>query len=448
MGRTSGRDECESRAERPAADEWFYGMSRYQWLVFFAAWLGWGFDVFDGLLFNYVAPICVPDLLGLSPDALADPDERARVTRVVGWMTSALLIGWGTGGIVFGYLTDRIGRARTLLWTMLLYAFATAACAFAPNIWLLGLFRFIASLGIGGEWAAGASLVAEVVPEKRRVFAGGLLYTSAPLGLFLATFVNDLFTREIDWLAANPSLSWRAVFLTGLVPAFLALWVRRNVEEPESWKEGRTAGEHIDYRALFGPGQRRATLGGLGLCVVTLITWWSCNAFMPLVASFLAGEDGVDRAAYVTHSAVMFNLGGLVGTLLTIPAGARLARRPMFALYLGGGAAFLWLAFAGDFSSVTRMRLLFPVGVCIFGVVGAFSYYLPELFPARLRGSGAGFCFNAGRYLAALGPTVVAHAAAVAATPLDAIRWVAVLPALGLLVIPFVRETSSRANDA
>jgi hypothetical protein len=114
----------------------------------------------------------------------------------------------------------------------------------------------------------------------------------------------------------------------------------------------------------------------------------------------------------------------------------------MFALYFGGGALFVWLAFGLDLSPAMRMRLLFPVGFCIFGVVGAFSYYLPELFPTRLRGSGSGFCFNAGRYLAALGPPVVAQAAAIAATPMDAIKWVAVLPALGLLVIPLVRETN------
>jgi len=421
-------------------------MTSYQWLVLFAAWLGWGFDVFDGLLFNYVAPICVPDLLGLSPDAVADPEVRARVTRIVGWMTSALLVGWGTGGIVFGYLTDRLGRARTLLLTMLVYAGATAACAFATDLWVLGALRFVASLGIGGEWAAGASLVAEVVPEKRRVFAGSLLYTSAPLGLFLATFVNDLFTKRIDWLAANPSLSWRAVFLTGLVPAFIALWVRRSVAEPESWTAVRRASDEVGYAELFRREHRAATLGGLGLCVVTLLTWWSCNAFMPLVASFLASADGIDRAAYVTHSAVMFNLGGLVGTLLTIPGGAHLRRRTMFALYFAGGAIFLWLTFGLDLSAATRMWLLFPVGICIFGVVGAFSYYLPELFPTRLRGSGSGFCFNAGRYLAALGPTVVAHAAAIAPTPMDAIKWVALLPALGLLVIPFVRETNPRRS--
>jgi MFS family permease len=421
-------------------------MSRYQWLVLFAAWLGWGFDVFDGLLFNYVAPVCVPNLLGLPRDALSDPEARAHVTRVVGWVTTVLLIGWGTGGIVFGYVTDRVGRARTLLITMLVYAIATAACAFASNIWMLGLFRFVASLGIGGEWAAGASLVAEVVPERRRVFAGGLLYTSAPMGLFLATFVNDLFTKQIGWLAAEPSLSWRLVFLTGLVPAAIALWIRRHVREPESWQAAAGVGR-ARVRELFAREHLRSTVGGLGLAIVNLITWWGCNAFMPLVASFLAAQDGVPAAGYITYSATLFNFGGLVGTCLTIPAGQWLGRRTMFALYLAAGAGSLWLAFSPDWSPVTRMRLMFPVGVSVFGVVGAFSYYLPELFPMRLRGTGSGFCFNAGRYVAALGPTVVAHAVAVAPSPMEAIRWVALLPACGLLLVPLARETRHRRLD-
>ncbi|HYC21314.1 MAG TPA: MFS transporter [Candidatus Bathyarchaeia archaeon] len=419
------------------------GMTRYQWLVVFAAWLGWGFDVFDGLLFNYVAPVCVPDLLGLPRDALADPVARAQVTRVVGWVTTLLLIGWGTGGILFGYVTDRVGRARTLLITMLVYAVATAACAFAPNLWVLALLRFVASLGIGGEWAAGASLVAEVVPERRRVFAGALLYTSAPIGLFLATFVNDLFTKRLGAIAADPSLSWRLVFLSGLLPAAVALWIRRRVEEPEAWR-AVAGGSRVRIRELFTPAHRRSTLGGLALCVVNLITWWGTNALMPLVAAFLAAEDGASASGYITYSATLFNLGGLVGTCLTIPAGEHMPRRAMFALYLAAGAGSLWLAFSPDWSSLVRMRLMFPVGLSIFGVVGAFSYYLPELFPVRLRGTGSGFCFNAGRYLAAFGPTVVAHAVAVAPTPMSAIRWVAVLPALGLLLVPLAMETRPR----
>jgi hypothetical protein len=252
-------------------------MTRYQWTVFLAAWLGWGFDVFDGLLFNFVAPVCVPRLLGVTA---SDPDGAARVTTVTGIVTSALLIGWGTGGVLFGRLTDRLGRARTLQLTIVTYAGATAACAFAPDIWTLMVLRFIASLGIGGEWAAGASLVAEVVPPARRVAAGALLYTSAPLGILLAGFVTDLMTKRIDVLAAQPDLAWRLVFLTGLVPAAFAIWIRRRVEEPEIWRRERTARPRL--AELFVPGLRRATLGGLAMCLVTLVTWWATNAFLRL----------------------------------------------------------------------------------------------------------------------------------------------------------------------
>src|SRR5439155_16777529 len=121
-----------------------WGMSRYQWLVFFAAWLGWGFDVFDGFLFNFVAPVCVPSLLGVVP---GEPGGAARVTAATGAITACLLVGWATGGVLFGFLTDRLGRSRTLLVTMLTYAGATAACALAPDVWTLTLLRFVASLG-------------------------------------------------------------------------------------------------------------------------------------------------------------------------------------------------------------------------------------------------------------------------------------------------------------
>src|SRR5207237_1008210 len=162
-------------------------MTGYQWTVLFAAWLGWGFDVFDGLLFNYVAPNCVPTLLGIP---LGSPEAARETYFWTGIMSSVLLVGWAVGGIIFGRVADRIGRTRTLMLTMALYSLGTAACATAPNIWVPMLFRIVASLGIGGEWAAGASMVAEVVPERRRVDAGALLYTSAPIGLFLASFVN------------------------------------------------------------------------------------------------------------------------------------------------------------------------------------------------------------------------------------------------------------------
>src|SRR5207247_6477926 len=145
-------------------------------------------------------------------------------------------------------------RSRTLLLTMLIYAIATAACAFATDVWMLAAFRFVAALGIGGEWAAGASLVAEVVPERRRVAAGALLYTSSPLGIFLATLVNDLFTRRIPLLAAQPDLAWRVVFLSGLAPPAAAPCIRRRGRRPQVL--GREAAPAARLAEAFGAGAR------------------------------------------------------------------------------------------------------------------------------------------------------------------------------------------------
>src|SRR5678815_1536609 len=226
----------------------FIEMNSYQWTVIFAAWLGWGFDVFDGLLFNYVAPSCVPTLLGLP---LGSVEAKAATLEWTGILTSVLLIGWAVGGILFGKICDRIGRTRTLLLTMAMYAVGTALCAIAPNMAVLILFRLIASLGIGGEWAAGASMVAEVVPEKRRVEAGALLYTSAPMGLFLATRVN--YWVQGVALPARPEVAWRYVFLMGLLPALVAFIVRYFVKEPERWKQVASKTEAPRISELFTP---------------------------------------------------------------------------------------------------------------------------------------------------------------------------------------------------
>lgn len=413
------------------------GLTRYQLLVLFAAWLGWGFDVFDGLLFNYVAPICIPYLLGLDPAA---PETRQVTLFYTAALTSLLLLGWALGGILFGKITDRLGRTRTLLITMLTYALATAACAFAPNIWVLAVFRFVASLGIGGEWAACAALVAESLPRQKRVLGGALLYTSAPMGLFLATFVNDLFTRKLDTIAQDPSLSWRVVFLTGLIPAAVALVIRMKVKEPEHWKpEGEPR-----IAELFTPLLRRRTLGGLAMAVVALVTWWSCSAFIPVVASFLVGEVvppvpledvAIKKTEFITIGTTAFNLGGLVGTLLTVPIATHLGRRPMFFAYFLASAAALFATFGLSHDPGVRLYMLFFVGVTVFGVFGSFSFYLPELFPQRLRGTGSGFCYNAGRILTAFFPFAVGWAATTGKNPLSILSYVAVAPLVGVLLL-------------
>jgi MFS family permease len=433
------------------------GMNGYQWTVLLAAWLGWGFDVFDGQLFNFVAPNCVPTLLGLT---IGSPAAKAATLQWTGILTSVLLVGWAIGGIVFGQVADRIGRTRTLMLTMLLYAFGTAACALAPNIWVLMLFRIISSLGIGGEWAAGAAMVAEVMPESRRVEAGALLYTSAPLGLFLATFIN--FQIAGVYWRNSPEVSWRYVFLSGLIPAGLAFLVRIFVKEPERWKEAASSASHPRLSELFTDKYRAITLAGFSMAVVALIMWWSCNAFIPVVATGLAQAEAklrsLDRSATLALvegwkkiATNYFNFGGLIGTLLTVPAAKYLGRKTMFGLYFAGSGLAILATFGLHLAPETRLVMYFLIGLTVFGVFGAFTYYLPELFPTRLRGTGAGFCYNVGRLIAAIGPILVGSIAAQGANSLTsalrALFYVGFVPLAGLFLLPWAIETRGRTLE-
>ena len=242
-------------------------------------------------------------------------------------------------------------------------------------------------------------MVAEVVPEEKRVEAGALLYTAAPLGLFLATFVNHQVAAV--WMADTPETSWRIVFLFGLVPAAVAFMVRLFVKEPERWKAVHEKLRAPRIRDLFAPDMISITVRGTLMAIVALIAWWSCNAFIPTIAAGLANTvaqaEGLSRAAtqaliesWKTTATASFNLGGLIGTLLTIPVAKLMGRKPMFAIYFALSAAAIFVAFGLEWPPEVRLYLYFFIGLSVFGIFGSFTFYLPELFPTRLRGTGVG----------------------------------------------------------
>jgi MFS family permease len=135
----------------------YFGLSKYHYLILISAWLGWTFDIYDGVIFSYAAPICIPQLLGITDRDL--PEAKQGVALWTAILTSILLIGWAIGGVFFGVLTDKLGRSKTMLITIVLYSIATATCAFSFHIAWLAVFRFLSALGIGGEWAAASSLM-------------------------------------------------------------------------------------------------------------------------------------------------------------------------------------------------------------------------------------------------------------------------------------------------
>jgi MFS family permease len=433
------------------------GLSGYHWLVIAAGWAGWGFDVFDALLFNFVAPNCIPALLHLPRDS---PEAHAATAFWTGAITSILLIGWAAGGLLFGWLGDRLGRKRTLFATITVYAVGTALCALATDLWQLACFRVIASLGIGGEWAIGATLIAESVPENRRIEAGVIMYSSSPVGIALASLVN--YQVAGVWLANQPETSWRYVFLAGLAPVVLAFLVRVFLHESDRWSEQPPI--VTTPRELFQPDMRMMTLSGFIPAVAALLTWWACNAFLPLLGGTLANEHaaraGLSPAAtsllveaWKARASNLFNLGGLLGAFAAIPLARVMGRRPMFVAYFAFSALALTAAFGLELAPQIRLAMLLPVGAGVYGIFAAFSFYLPELFPARLRATGAGFCYNIGRVFAAGGPFVVGFVTAASgggsAVIIHTLLWVALIPgAAALATHYFVIETRGRSLPA
>ena len=438
-----------------AGDGGVLGLSRYHWLVIAAAWAGWGFDVFDALLFNFVSPNCIPALLHLHRGS---PEARQATVFWTGAITSLLLLGWAAGGLLFGWLGDRLGRKRALFVTIMVYAVGTALCALAVNIWQLVCFRAIASLGIGGEWAIGATLLAESVPENRRVEAGVIMYTSSPVGIVLASLLN--YPIAGVWLAGEPDKSWRYVFLAGLAPVVVAFLVRLFLRESERWQEPSAAAMPPTPRELFQPAMRRITLSGFIPSVAALLAWWACNAFIPLLGATLANEHatsaglaplatGVLAEAWKARASNLFNIGGLIGALAAIPLARVMGRRPLLSAYFAFSAAALAATFGLQLVPTTRLAMLLPVGAGVYGIFAVFTFYLPELFPARLRATGAGFCYNIGRIFAAGGPfavgLVTASAGGNSPVIIQTLLWVALIPfAAALATRFFVIETRGR----
>jgi len=455
---TAARGPTLQTAPLTASQARFLGLSGYHWLVIAAGWAGWGLDVYDAVLFNFVARSCIPALLHLAPGSAA---AKSATVFWNGAITSTLLVCWAAGGIACGWVADRIGRKRALFLTIAVYALGTGACALVTNIPQLILCRAVAALGIGGEWAIGAALVAEVVPENRRVEAGVIMQTGSPLGVILAGLVNYQITGV--WLAGRPESAWRFVFLAGLLPVVLAVCVRLFLRESERWEAGRGA-PAASPRELFAPQLRAATIGGLFVAAAAILSWWGCNAFVPLLGSSLAADSARSSglaaadtqalaAAWQAHASASFNLGGLLGTFAAVPLARALGRRPMFVIYFLYSAVALFAIFGLPLEPYTRLTLLFLVGAGVYGIFGGFTFYLPELFPLRVRATGAGFCYNTGRVLAAFGPYVVgalsASAGGSGAALTQVFFWLGVVPlAAGLIAWLVVVETRGRTLPA
>jgi MFS family permease len=368
-------------------------LSAQQWKSGAAAWLGWLFDGLDMYLYMLVATPFVAELLGTEKK---DPD----VGYYSSWIQAAFLIGWALGGGFFGRIADRLGRSRALMLTILTYASFTGLSFFAQTWWQLLVYRFLAALGIGGEWAVGAALLSETWPRRWRPWVAAVLQTGVNLGVALASLANFLLIG----CAGYPS---RAVFLVGVLPALLVLWIRRAVPEPEEWQGAKrdSAQAQPGFLELFRGPVRRTTVLTLAVCALALTGHWAFQFWslqqvqnLPEVADWDDAARGRLVSLMLWLVIVVSIAGNYVAALL---ASWLRYRKAIACLCLGYFLAmFATYAVPRDYE---RLWIGFvAIGLCQ-GVFALFTMYMPPLFPTLLRTTGAGFCYNFGRIVAGLG---------------------------------------------
>jgi len=420
---------------------WTAQVSRYQWTVLLVAWLGWVFDSLDATLYSLVQKPSMTELMG--PGA-----SEAAIGFYSSVVFSVMLLGWAAGGIGFGVIADYIGRTKALAATILIYSLFTGLSAAAHSWEQLAACRFLTGLGLGGEWAAGAALVAEVWPDQFRAKAGGMLQSAAAFGYFFAA----LITRAVD------VASWRYVYLVGAVPAIFVLFIRLMVKEPERWIEVRdhrrmakaerhnqsTEKDSFTLKELFGPRLRRDTIVASALAFTVLLALWGATMWIPSVIREIGARDGLgpaDQNRYATYGVMLLNAGSLVGYLGFGPLADRAGRRPAFLVFFLGGVILFPVTFLLT-TGITQIFILLPVvGIFTLGITSGFPIYLPELFPTRVRTSGVGLCYNLGRIVTAGGVLITGTLVGFFGSYAKAASAVSLIYLIGIVVLIFARET-------
>ena len=404
-------------------------LSRYQLLVLLIAWLGWIFDSMDATIYNLVLTPALRELLGSGHETAGD----------IGWyggiILAIFLVAWAIGGIVFGFVADRFGRSRTLVITILIYAIFTGFAGLAHNWWELAICRFLTALGIGGEWAAGATLVAEVWPESLRVKGAGLLASAWGAGYLLAAGIYRVMSGQ----------SWRVMFFIGLVPALVAMLARLKVREPEKWQNAKNSRDaKPGFAELFTPAHRRDTLVASGLSFVAVFGLWGATNWTPSLVHELLAPRNLDSEALikmVSYAVMSLNAGAIVGYLSFPFLAEWIGRRGAFLIMLAGSAVTLPAVFLLPASYQMFMLTVPVLGFFSNGMFGGFPIYFPELYPTRIRATGCGFCYNVGRVFAAGGPFITGYLVTALGTLARAASSMALVYVVGLIVLHFARET-------
>jgi len=410
-------------------------VGRSHWLAIIAAFLGWMFDGFEMGLYPLVARPAVREMLEgavqeeLAPalrgksaaeaEKLLREELEIRVGKWYSWFVAVFLFGAALGGFVFGWLGDVLGRTKAMILSVLCYSLFTGAAGLSTLPWHMAVLRFVAALGMGGEWSLGVALIMELWPSAARPVLAGVIGAAANFGFLLIAAVGYVLS---GYLGDQPG-AWRWLVLVGAVPALLTLFIRFFVPESERWRRAVKEQKRPVPWEVFYPGMVERTMVGIVVCAIPLLATWGAVQWQTLwveqVAQQTLGQVG-PRARNVTQMVSAF--GACVGTFMAAVLGQWVRRRTMYvalcAISLGSALWMFrppWLLESLDelgvisksdwvqsYSDFIYVHIL-VVGLTSAAFYGWIPLYLPELFPTRVRATGQGLCFNFGRIFAGLG---------------------------------------------
>ncbi|MGA2624964.1 MAG: MFS transporter [Bacteroidota bacterium] len=368
------------------SQSWYRTATREQWKTLLAAQLGWMLDSMDVMLYAFALT--------------AIRSEFALTSALAGALASVTLVASGLGGILFGFLADRFGRAKALIFSILTYSVFTALTATSQTMMQLVLWRSLVGIGLGGEWAAGSVLVSETWAPEHRGKAIGLMQSGWAVGYIFAALLAAVVL---------PQQGWRMLFVLGVVPALLTLWIRRHIPEPQIWKsEMQKARSRKSPFEIFRPPLLRKTFIASVIATSVLFAYWGLFTWMPTFLSSSLEKGGAGMSIVQSSGwIVVMQVGAFFGYVMFGFLADKFGRRFTFIGFLAFAAVLVPLYGQLGRHEIVLMVMGPFIGFFGHGYFSLFGVMLAELFPTHLRGTAQGFCFNIGRTLSALAPFTI-----------------------------------------
>jgi MFS family permease len=433
---------------------WWRSLNRAQWNTLLASNLGWLFDGYE----TYALIISV----GVALRQLLDPSQYGQIPAYAGTVIAVTLLGWGIGGLIGGVVADYIGRKRTMMLAILAYSIMTGLSAFAWDWMSFAVLRFLVGVAIGSEWVTGASIMSEMWPDRARGRGVGLMQCGLGIGFFLASFV---------WLFINPlgPGAWRYMFLLGILPALLTLWVRRAIPESEPWqrvdaqrraalerkRSGAALGAQDQALArftvadLFADSEiRRRTILAFLMSLATTFAFWGISTWIPPYVASVAIAAGLPGQQWASYAGMAYNGASIIGYAGFGFLADAYGRKPVTLFYVAMALIMVPISFLWAHDLGILLVCAGLLGVFVSGQYTWMSAWLPELFPTRVRATGAGFVFNMPRLIAWIGPLIAGSLIANFGSFGRAAMAISLIYILSLVCAPFLPETKGKPLPA